>query len=754
MLPSIKFEPLKKVVERLKKIPDREYGFDDYLHAHSSRIQCPTYCKPSFESILSEFNLEKEDMAQIEIDEPGYILFNTKSKNYFHLRDYILKMWWKHPFVQLTFQDVLDSIPFLLTDDEEYLLNSIFLFLDKNSFINYGIIPQTVNFYSERDKYNVLVIGAGLAGISAARRLQYFGYNVTIVEASSIIGGRVRQSTKDGVTYDEGCSFFNLGCDSSLKLLIKQLKLNVTQFRLEKKIFLDGKMISHERKNALEKMFDQFLQVLVHLYKNKPLKDLFQNEDVPIEKTIFALKQLSFYQKLVENLKEYNKMLKSGNKKLLELKSLYYDKMLPLNTAYGPANMFQDSSNDMYDSEDLCPELEELISTGKVPDCSDQFNYKSDKYIVEKEFRALSFDNLYEIQNAFHQLSKTEDDYIELKKNYENINRDAFSYDSLFSDEERQILDWMFDLLKITLGHDLSNKDMNEQLFNIGNSNFFCDGGYSSILKSLVNDDLISGPLEIKLNTEVKRIQIDQESSSCYVTTWEKSSNQSKVYNADFVICTLPLGVLKHSIDDENDDESTYPLNIPRNKVIFDPPLPEDKVDAIKTFGFSTINKVILRFERKFWEHKVKEHWFSNVPLGRSSEDVIVFYCHQKKPYLTGIIYERSYVDNKWADFEDGILVSRCISILIELFGNIPQPKGYYISKWDQNPYFRGSHSYATNKITDDHYVAISKPIPDIDGINRLFFAGEHTIKDYQGTTNGAIHSGLREAAAIINIRD
>lgn len=63
---------------------------------------------------------------------------------------------------------------------------------------------------------------------------------------------------------------------------------------------------------------------------------------------------------------------------------------------------------------------------------------------------------------------------------------------------------------------------------------------------------------------------------------------------ADVVLCTLPLGVLK---------QSTAPNShgMP-NSVQFVPPLPDWKVAAIQRLGFGNLNKVVLCFERIFWD--------------------------------------------------------------------------------------------------------------------------------------------------------
>lgn len=50
----------------------------------------------------------------------------------------------------------------------------------------------------------VVVIGAGMAGMCAAARLQRMGHSVTVFEASDTYGGKCRSETIDGFTFDAG----------------------------------------------------------------------------------------------------------------------------------------------------------------------------------------------------------------------------------------------------------------------------------------------------------------------------------------------------------------------------------------------------------------------------------------------------------------------------------------------------------------------------------------------------------------------
>lgn len=56
---------------------------------------------------------------------------------------------------------------------------------------------------------DVVVVGAGVAGLAAARRLTEAGWRVVVLEATSAVGGRVRTSRDLGVPFDEGASWIH-----------------------------------------------------------------------------------------------------------------------------------------------------------------------------------------------------------------------------------------------------------------------------------------------------------------------------------------------------------------------------------------------------------------------------------------------------------------------------------------------------------------------------------------------------------------
>ena len=74
----------------------------------------------------------------------------------------------------------------------------------------------------------VIVIGAGLAGLAAARELEAAGCEVTVLEAAAQVGGRVATREVDGMTIDEGFQVLNPAYPALLAYLdLHELDLQV-----------------------------------------------------------------------------------------------------------------------------------------------------------------------------------------------------------------------------------------------------------------------------------------------------------------------------------------------------------------------------------------------------------------------------------------------------------------------------------------------------------------------------------------------
>jgi protoporphyrinogen/coproporphyrinogen III oxidase len=85
----------------------------------------------------------------------------------------------------------------------------------KYSFLNWSV--RHGEKVIEREPFCV-VIGAGMAGLSAAWRLERLGISTRVLEAESFVGGRTRSVTIEGCRINTGAAFFTSFYDETLAL--------------------------------------------------------------------------------------------------------------------------------------------------------------------------------------------------------------------------------------------------------------------------------------------------------------------------------------------------------------------------------------------------------------------------------------------------------------------------------------------------------------------------------------------------------
>ena len=240
------------------------------------------------------------------------------------------------------------------------------------------------------------------------------------------------------------------------------------------------------------------------------------------------------------------------------------------------------------------------------------------------------------------------------------------------------------------------------------------------------------------------------------------------VFDADHVICTVSLGVLKE-----------------RYLGLFNPPLPQNKVDAIEGLSIGVVDKIYLEFDKPFWE----EGWGGFSLLWKSEElksiredtqfswleDVFGFYTVDFQPnILCGWISGAKARQMEQLPVDD---VKRGAMFLLRTFlksYDIPEPKAverleqaysngmiilfypqivFFRSTWYSNPHFRGSYTFYSLKSDSLNVTTtqLSQPINDAVGLPVLQFAGEATNQHYYSTVHGAVESGWREAKRLID---
>lgn len=113
-----------------------------------------------------------------------------------------------------------------------------------------------------------------------------------------------------------------------------------------------------------------------------------------------------------------------------------------------------------------------------------------------------------------------------------------------------------------------------------------------------------------------------------YLTEAILSNNILYFLLADVALCTLPLGVLKLAI---------APSSEQLNTIQFVPPLPDWKTSAIQRLGFGNLNKVVLCFERTFWNPQA--NLFGHVGSTTASRgELFLFWNLYKAPVLLALV--------------------------------------------------------------------------------------------------------------------
>lgn len=212
------------------------------------------------------------------------------------------------------------------------------------------------------------------------------------------------------------------------------------------------------------------------------------------------------------------------------------------------------------------------------------------------------------------------------------------------------------------------------------------------------------------------------------------------ILEADHVVLTVPLGVLKEQC------------------ISFDPPLPDWKLGPIERLGFGTLNKVILVFEKPFWD--VDQDMFgllreAEVVNSLDQEDYesnrgkfyLFWNCIKTSGLPVLIALMAGDAAHQAETISDAALVAAVTQELARMFKQkeVPIPSETIVTRWGKDRFARGSYSYVAPASLPGDYEAMARPL------GNLHFAGEATCGTHPATVHGAYISGLRAASEVID---
>ncbi|XP_010809784.1 PREDICTED: spermine oxidase isoform X5 [Bison bison bison] len=230
--------------------------------------------------------------------------------------------------------------------------------------------------------------------------------------------------------------------------------------------------------------------------------------------------------------------------------------------------------------------------------------------------------------------------------------------------------------------------------------------------------------------------------------------------------------------DDPDDPEATKRLKLAmiqqylkrQHASFFRPGLPAEKVAAIHRLGIGTTDKIFLEFEEPFWGPECNSLRFVWEDEAESCTLTYPPELWYRKICGFDVLYppERyGHVLSGWICGEEALVMEKCddeavaeicTEMLRQFTGNpnIPKPRRILRSAWGSNPYFRGSYSYTQVGSSGADVEKLAKPLPYTESSKtapmQVLFSGEATHRKYYSTTHGALLSGQREAARLIEM--
>ncbi|MBL7827958.1 MAG: FAD-dependent oxidoreductase [Saprospiraceae bacterium] len=319
------------------------------------------------------------------------------------------------------------------------------------------------------------------------------------------------------------------------------------------------------------------------------------------------------------------------------------------------------------------------------------------------------------------EFANTEDAFYDVLESLMSHGAPNKSFETVFLEQYPQHANnrlWRF-FLSTYLTFDTGDLDkLSSQLYNegevFGGLEKIATNGYDTIPQYLAQG------LNVLLNQRVSKVDYSGEKV--------KITHNGTISEADYVIVTVPLGVLKNS------------------SIQFSPALPAAKQTAIEKVGMSCVNKFLLTWDTAFWadeqylvytpETKDKFNYFVNVKKFHPSANALMTFAYADEGRQTELMSDTQVIDQIMAHLRD-------------MYGNnIPNPTAMLRTKWASNENTFGAYSFTAVGTEMRHFEDLAQEVD-----NKLFFAGEHTEVDYFSTAHGAYLSGLREADKIVDLQ-
>ncbi|GMI91383.1 LYSINESPECIFIC HISTONE DEMETHYLASE 1C, ARABIDOPSIS LYSINE-SPECIFIC HISTONE DEMETHYLASE [Hibiscus trionum] len=215
--------------------------------------------------------------------------------NYIVVRNHILARWRSNVSDWLTREHALAAI----RAEHKNLVDAAYNFLLEHGYINFGLSPAVkeakLKSFDGVERANVVIVGAGLSGLVAARQLVSMGFKVVILEGRTRPGGRVktRKMKGDGVVAaaDLGGSVLTGINGNPFGVLARQMGLPLHKVRDICPLYLpDGKAVDADVDSRIEVSFNKLLDRVCKL-RHSMIEEV-KSVDVPLGTALEAFRNV------------------------------------------------------------------------------------------------------------------------------------------------------------------------------------------------------------------------------------------------------------------------------------------------------------------------------------------------------------------------------------------------------------------------------------------------------------------------------
>ncbi|KAH0499408.1 hypothetical protein TgHK011_006608 [Trichoderma gracile] len=696
-------------------IPSYQYASECIAAAESSR--------------LNPYALHPEEYQFLR-----HHISHSQVTTYLNIRNGILRMWMKQPSVGVTRQEAVGCANARWFDAASVCYD----WLLRRGYINYGCVqlpepqPDFRNEPPTKKRKTIAVIGAGISGLSCARQLdglfkQHASHfysrgeelpKVVVLEGRGRVGGRVysrefktRPATSEpefkGKRYTAemgGMIITGFDRGNPLNVIVRgQLGIPYHALTAETTIYdSNGKPVDPVRDLLVEKLYNDCLdRVSEFKYKYQPSKVIEGNRDL---------------------LDEGRDSLGDGSKTIIQAEEA---------TAALP-DAPSVSQQNVPETVNMVPVSADKL-TGRVhtePGVPGTIKASEKAKLMGWNIKAGAADkgNLDLTQATTLEgstLGSVLDYAITQYKNIVDLNA-----------QDHRLINWHIANLEYSNATNLHNLSLGLWDIDAGNEweghHTMVVGGYQSVARGLLQ---CPSPLEVKTKFAVQKITYHGEGFDGPASI---ESEDGTVVEADAVVCTIPLGVLK------------------QGTIQFEPPLPSEKADAIRRLGFGILNKVVLLYDRVFWDSDRHIFGVLRDAPNRHSTSQQDYSTNRGRffqwfnvtnttglPCLIALMAGDAGFDTEHTSNDS--LVAEATDILRSVFGkDVPYPIETVVTRWGSDRFARGSYSSAAPDMQPDDYNVMAQPA------GNLFFAGEHTIGTHPATVHGAYLSGLRAGSEVL----